>query len=188
VCCANGETNLSQEQNCRPCFSQTDDHHRGGSSTLIDRDPHLHLAQHHVHGSELSADDKAVITALFCPSCDQHLFVAADAAFKQQIAAGMPVLPSEVPILANRQPIFFVAARLHLLLISSQLCNLIRRRESLGGTVVCHYTATIHWCLRVLVYALAGLKYKLPMSVWHVQAAKMLWEEDAREDEGRSWL
>jgi len=40
----------------------------------------------------------------------QQWFVASDAAFKQQTAAGMPVLPLEMPILANRQPNFFVAA------------------------------------------------------------------------------
>lgn len=38
------------------------------------------------------------------------------------------------------------------------------------------------------MYALAGLKYTLLMSVWYVQAAKVLREEDAREDEGRPWL
>jgi hypothetical protein len=40
----------------------------------------------------------------------QQLVVAFDAAFKQQTAVGMPVSPLEMPILANRQPNFFVAA------------------------------------------------------------------------------
>lgn len=58
----------------------------------------------------LSADGKAAITALFCSSCSQQLFVDVDTAFKQQIAAGMPVSPLEVLILTNWQTIFFVAA------------------------------------------------------------------------------